>query len=103
MRMAKYIVIVLFGLLLACGGAAKRNIQPATPKTADSFASYNAYEHFIQGDLYEQAGDLDNAVIEYRKALILDPGSVTIRRTLSEIYFDQKNYDDAAILRSEIT
>ncbi len=103
MRMAKYIVIVLFGLLLACGGVAKRNIQPATPKTADSFASYNAYEHFIQGDLYEQAGDLDNAVIEYRKALILDPGSVTIRRTLSEIYFDQKKYDDAAILRSEIT
>jgi tetratricopeptide (TPR) repeat protein len=103
MRTAKYIVIISLGILLACGGAAKRGLQSSTPKTGDTFAAYNAYEHFIQGDLYEQAGDLDNAVLEYRKALILDPGSVTIRRTLSEIYFDQKKYDDAAILRSEIT
>jgi len=76
------------------------------PKTFDAkldeFSSYKAYDHFVKGDLYEQSGNLDAAAEEYRKALIFDPGSVEIRRALSEIYFQQRRFDEGAILRSEI-
>jgi tetratricopeptide (TPR) repeat protein len=102
MRLPKYIVLFSIGLILACGGAVRRTPLPATPAGTDPFATYDAYQHFVQGDLLEQSGDLDGAVGEYRKALILDPGSVEIRRVLSEIYYDQKKFDEAAILRSEI-
>jgi tetratricopeptide (TPR) repeat protein len=103
MKSAKYIVLLSIGLILACGGAARRTSSTGTPAPPDEFATYDAYEHFVQGDLLEQSGDLDGAVSEYRKALILDPGSVEIRRVLSEIYYNQKKFDDAAILRSEIS
>ncbi len=104
LKAANYIAILSIGLLLACGGPVKKGQLPEkTKESSDPFAASRAYEHFVQGDLYEQAGDYDNAAQEYQKALIFDPGSIEIRRDLSEIYFAQKKFDEAAILRSEIT
>jgi tetratricopeptide (TPR) repeat protein len=105
MRALKYALLLSIVLIQACGGPAKR-VSPsstAQKESADPVASAKAYEHFVQGDLYEQAGDFDSAGDEYRKALIFDPSSAEIRRVLSEIYFDQKKFDQAAILRSEIS
>jgi tetratricopeptide (TPR) repeat protein len=104
MRTLKFLTLLSIGILLACGGPFKKGSRSTTSsENPDPFASYQAYEHFIQGDLYEQAGNLDAAAEEYRKALIFDPGSVEIHRDLSNIYFEQKKYDEAAILRSEIS
>jgi tetratricopeptide (TPR) repeat protein len=104
MKVAKYLTLLSIGILLACSGPVKKgNRSSGNSENPDPFASYQAYEHFIQGDLYEQAGNLDAAAEEYRKALIFDPGSVEIRRVLSNIYFDQKKFEEAAILRSEIS
>jgi tetratricopeptide (TPR) repeat protein len=96
----KYIMAILLTIPLACGGPARKDIKVAAKP--DPFTAYKAYDHFVNGDLYEQSGNLDAAVDEYRKALILDPTSAEIRRNLSEIYFQQQRYDEAAILRSEI-
>jgi len=97
---SKYIIALSLLILLACGGPAKK-VSNVAPKT-DPFTAYKAYDHFVNGDLYEQSGNLDAAVDEYRKALILDPSSVEIKRNLSEVYFEQQKFDEGAILRSEI-
>ena len=96
----KYIVAALLIIPIACGGPARKSENVAIKP--DPFTAYKAYDHFVNGDLYEQSGNLNAAADEYRKALILDPTSVEIRRNLSEIYFQQQRYDEAAILRSEI-
>jgi tetratricopeptide (TPR) repeat protein len=96
------ILAALFILGSGCGIVGKKKSPVPAQSQPDEFATYRAYDHFVKGDLYEQSGNLDAAVEEYRKALIFDPGSVEIRRALSEIYFQQRRFDDAAILRSEI-
>ena len=99
-KFGQYILLFLLAISLACGAPAKK--ETAKVGKPDPFAAYRAYDHFINGDLYEQSGNLDSAAVEYRKALILDPTSAEIRRNLSEIYFQQQRFDEAAILRSEI-
>jgi tetratricopeptide (TPR) repeat protein len=104
MKAAKYLIFLSIGILLTCGGPLRKgNRSSETHQSPDPFSSYQAYEHFVQGDLYEQAGNFEAAAEEYRKALIFDPGSAEIRRDLSNIYFDQKKFEEAAILRSEIS
>jgi tetratricopeptide (TPR) repeat protein len=87
---------------LSCGITGKKKALSLSDLEPDPFAQYKAYDHFVKGDLYEQSGNLDAAAEEYRKALIFDPGSLEIRRILSEVYFEQRKFDEAAILRSEI-
>ena len=98
----RLIIAILTASVLACGGAGKRGDVGETQQDNDQFSSYRAYDHFVKGDLYEQSGNFDAAAEEYRKALIFDPRSTEIRRALSEIYFQQRKFDEAAILRSEI-
>lgn len=100
MRIFKIPIILVAVVLVACGGAARK--EPIASEEPDQFSSYRAYDHFVKGDLYEQSGNYDSAAEEYRKALIFDPKSVEIRRSLSEVYFQQRKFDEAAILRSEI-
>lgn len=88
--------------VVSCGGSAKRDGPGEGGGLSDPIAPYRAYDHFVKGDLYEQAGNQDLAIEEYKKALIYDPGSAEIRRALSEIYFRQRKFTEAAVLRSEI-
>jgi len=97
-----FFLMALLILGAGCGVTGRKEAPESVKKVPDEFASYKAYDHFVKGDLYEQSGNFDAAVEEYRKALIFDPGSVEIRRALSEIYFQQRRFDEAAILRSEI-
>ncbi len=102
MKTVNITILILLSIILACGGAAKKQAPAADPGAPDSFSAYRAYDHFVRGDLYEQAGNFEAAIDEYRKALIYDPGSVEIRRSLSEIYSRQRKFTEAAVLRSEI-
>ena len=102
MKAINIIILILLSIVLACGGAAKKQAPAADQEEPDSFSAYRAYDHFVRGDLYEQAGNFQAAIDEYRKALIYDPGSAEIRRSLSEIYLRQRKFTEAAVLRSEI-
>jgi tetratricopeptide (TPR) repeat protein len=100
MKISKLFIFIILSAIVGCSGVARKK---APSEVADPFSSYRAYDHFVQGDLFEQAGDLDSASAEYRKALIFDPGSIEIKRSLSQFYFEQRKFDEAAILRSEIS
>lgn len=100
---ARPIILILAILTMACGVVGQKRPGTDVSNTPGAFDSYRAYDHFVKGDLYEQSGNLESAADEYRKALIFDPGSIEIRRVLSEVYFQQRKFDEAAILRSEIT
>jgi tetratricopeptide (TPR) repeat protein len=102
MKTVDIIILILLSIILACGGAGKKQAPAAAPEAPDSFSAYMAYDHFVRGDLYEQSGNFAAAVEEYQKALIFDPGSAEIRRSLSEIYSRQRKFTEAAVLRSEI-
>jgi len=105
MKFLKLITIPVAVLAIAgCGGPAHKNAQSDIKDgDSDNFSSYRAYDHFVKGDLYEQSGDLARAVEEYKKALIFDPESSEIRRSLSDAYFKQRKFTEAAVTRSEIT
>lgn len=103
MKTIKIVIVISLLVILACGSVARRkNVEPAKQQT-DQFASYEAYEHFVQADLYEENGDLDSAAMEYRRALIYDPGSTEIKRSLSNVDFRLKKFDEAGVLRSGIS
>jgi tetratricopeptide (TPR) repeat protein len=103
MKTLKIAIMISLLVTLACGGVAKRKSVEPTKQQTDQFASYQAYEHFVQADLYEENGALDSAAVEYRRALIYDPGSTEIKRSLSEVDFRMKKFDEAGVLRSEIS
>ncbi len=88
--------------ITACAGPAKKSDVAVESDQKRLFSQYRAYDHFVKGDLYEQAGDFNSAADSYRKALIFDPASVEIRRSLSNVYFRLRKYTEAAVVRSEI-
>ncbi len=102
MKTIRILILLLLSMIMACGGAGRKQPLATDQKQTDPFSAYRAYDHFVRGDLYEQAGKFEAAIDEYRKALIYDPGSVEIRRSLSEIYMRQRKFTEAAVLRSEI-
>jgi tetratricopeptide (TPR) repeat protein len=106
MKILKTIFMLAVAAIIACGGSVKKS-EPALDNSdqqeLDEYSAYRAYDHFVKGELYEQSGNLELAVEEYRKALIYDPGSSDIKRHLSDVYFQQRKLDEAAVLRSEIT
>lgn len=102
MRIINIIILLLLSITLGCGGTARKQSPAAKQQRSDPFSAYRAYDHFVRGDLYEQSGNFPAAIEEYRKALIYDPGSAEIRRSLSEIYRRQRRFTEAAVLRSEI-
>ena len=101
-NIAGIVVSLIFLSLVACGGSARRGSSGEGEDLSEPVSSYRAYDHFVKGNLYEQAGNLDLATQEYKKALIYDPKSAEIRRALSGIYFRQGKFTEAAVLRSEI-
>lgn len=102
MKKLQYSIFIILLLIFACGGAAKKDANQSNQQELDSFSAYRAYDFFIKGDLYEQSGNLNQAIEMYRKALIYDPKSIEIRRTLSHIYLRLMRFNEAAVLRSEI-
>jgi tetratricopeptide (TPR) repeat protein len=102
MKIIRDSFLIISLLILACGGPAKKDGEQISEIEPDSYASYRAYDYFVKGDLYEQSGNLAEAAEMYRKALIYDPSSAEIRRTLSNVYLKLGQFNEAAVLRSEI-
>jgi len=55
--------------------------------------SARAYQ--ILGDIYSRADQPDEAVLNYRKALEIDPGNVRVRLGLGEVLIDAKKPEQA--------
>ncbi|UCE66453.1 MAG: tetratricopeptide repeat protein [Candidatus Zixiibacteriota bacterium] len=102
MKIFRNSLFIISLIIMACGGAARNDGGQIAETEPDSYASYRAYDYFVKGDLYEQSGSLTEAAEMYRKALIYDPSSLEIRRTLSSVYLKLGRFNEAAVLRSEI-
>ena len=102
MKIFRLLSILLLMATIACSGPAKKDKTAENTEQEDMFSSYRAYDHFVKGDLLEQSGDYASASAEYRKALIFDPTSAEIRRSLSDVYFRMRKFTEAAVVRSEI-
>lgn len=74
----------------------------AKANKAKMMAQAEAYEHFSRGDLYEKTGNYEKAADEYRLALVFDPESDVIKRSLIDIYFDSRQYEQALELLLQI-
>jgi tetratricopeptide (TPR) repeat protein len=54
-----------------------------------------AEKHFKQGFGYQDKGDLDKAIEEYKKAIELNPNYLQAHMNLGAAYIGQKKYDQA--------
>jgi len=54
-----------------------------------------AEKHFKQGFGYQDKGDLDKAIEEYKKAAELNPNHLQAHMNLGTVYIEQKKYDQA--------
>jgi cytochrome c-type biogenesis protein CcmH/NrfG len=54
-----------------------------------------AFEHFVNGDLYELSRDLRSAIQEYEKAKALEPDVPEIRYALARVYLMIKDAEAA--------
>lgn len=54
-----------------------------------------AEKHFKQGFSYQDQGDLDKAIGEYKKAIELNPNYLQVHMNLGAVYIQRKKYDQA--------
>jgi tetratricopeptide (TPR) repeat protein len=54
-----------------------------------------AFEHFVNGDLYELSGDFQSALLEYQKAVAIQPDVPEIRYALARAYLIIKDVESA--------
>jgi serine/threonine-protein kinase len=75
--------------------------QPFAPETvptesdATATTSLTAEEHFRRGNELIQAGELEKAVDEYKRALEMEPGNVDALTNLGVVYYNLGQLDDA--------
>jgi tetratricopeptide (TPR) repeat protein len=68
----------------------------ANKKTREqAMAEAQSFEHFSRGDLFERSGDYERAADEYRLALVFNPESNVIKRSLINIYFGSRRFEEA--------
>ncbi len=83
-------------LILVC---ALMNSAPASSAERVAAGGENldpaAFEHFVNGDLYELARDLDRAIQEYEKARALQPEVSQIRLALAQVYLKVRRVEQA--------
>jgi tetratricopeptide (TPR) repeat protein len=95
--------IVVFVAVLGASApvvATAQTRQPATgrqttPAPAATDKTAEAYAQFLQAHVFADAGNLDEAVAAYRRAMNLDPASATIPAELAELYAGENRNTDA--------
>ncbi|MGH8005231.1 MAG: tetratricopeptide repeat protein [Limisphaerales bacterium] len=91
-------VLFLAGLLtfLVFGCASQKGkVKIEKPSKVKVVFSQEAYEHYVNGDLYRHSGDFRRAADEFQKALRFDPDSYEIRLALAQSYFSLGDYPSA--------
>jgi tetratricopeptide (TPR) repeat protein len=76
--------------------------QRKQDKGKKSMNDYLAFNHYINGTLFEFEGDLKSAIREYNEGLKYEPNSYTLRMSLSEDYFQTGDYESALKEASKI-
>ncbi len=89
------VFLCLFAILAACCASQKGKVEIGKPTSIKIVHSPEAYEHFVNGDLYRYAGDYQRAAEEFEKALSYDPESYEIRFVLAQTYYSLGNYASA--------
>ena len=73
-------------LLSGCASQ-KGRVSVEKPSKVKIVFSQEAYEHYVNGDLYRHSGDYRRAAEEFQKALKFDPESYEIRLALAQSYY----------------
>ncbi|MCI0596771.1 MAG: tetratricopeptide repeat protein [candidate division Zixibacteria bacterium] len=81
-------------LLLGCA-LQKGKVKVEKPSKVKVVFSPEAYEHYVNGDLYRHSGDYRRAAEEFQKALKFDPDSYEIRLALAQSYYSFGEYPSA--------
>ncbi|MGC9357240.1 MAG: tetratricopeptide repeat protein [Anaerolineae bacterium] len=55
----------------------------------------SAEDHLEQGRTYAEQGELDKAIVEFEKAIALDPNNATLHNDLAAAYYQQGRIDEA--------
>jgi len=85
------LALFFYFLLAACAGQ-KGKVNVEKPSRVKVVFSQEAFEHYVNGDLYRHSGDFRRAVEEFQKALRYDPDSYEIRLALAQSYFSLGDY-----------
>lgn len=74
-------------LLVLASAATKAGAAPppASGGAAPLGVTQDAFRHYAQGRLLDERGDLDGALSEYYRALLLDPHAAQVARRISEL------------------
>ena len=100
------LTIISFALISGCGGAAKKpdesNLSETGLSPKEIIAKHRAFDHFSKGDLYRRSNDLEKAADEYRLALFYDPQSDELKRSLAEVLYNLRRYDEALDILPQI-
>ena len=63
----------------------------------------NSFDYQVeQAEKAYDAGNVDEAIAYYEKALALDKDNIDVRLTLAKIYMEQKDFDSALVLYQEV-
>ena len=98
-------VLCAFAPVVATGqtGQAVQRRQPAQP-TAQPPApdkSAEAYAQFLQAHVFVDAGNAEEAIAAYKRAMALDPAAATIPAELAELYAGENRASDAQAAAEE--
>ncbi len=91
MKKSKNLIIAL--CLIAGSLPSLAREAPVEKKEISEQASYQAYHHFVNGDLLELAGNPQAAAEEYQKALQLNPSLHEARFQLAQILYRLRDLD----------
>ena len=93
MKMKSTMVAVILCLSIS-NLAAATGTQTTTGRIGEEII-YQAYQHFVNGDLLELAGNLQGAAEEYKKAVQLNPGLHEARYHLAQLLYRFRDIDGA--------
>ena len=84
--------------VILCLGISSMAVATGTQTTTGRIgeeAIYQAYQHFVNGDLLELAGNLQGAAEEYKKAVQLNPGLHEARYHLAQLLYRSRDIEGA--------
>ena len=64
-------------------------------RKAVALAPYDYYAHFRLGATYSEAGDQDRALVEYRRALELNPNAAEVLNKVASAYFYKEQFEQS--------
>ena len=91
----RYIVLSLVCLVFLLSGCAAHKKLPPQARKKYTQQDRLAYQHFVNGDLYELDEQIDSAITQYQIALKYQPESPEIRTALAKAYFRRGEFGEA--------